>query len=71
MKPSNGASKQSTDDLQIIDSLSKELFEAIVKSRLEKSDPVESLVVPEVPEKIVRLKKVADQLDKKLVKKGK
>jgi septal ring factor EnvC (AmiA/AmiB activator) len=65
MKARNGASTQSTDDLQVINSLSKELFDVIVKSRLDKSDPVESLVVPEVPEKIVRLKKVVNQLDKK------
>jgi len=65
MRPSNGASEQSIDDLQIINSLSKELFDAIVKSRLDKSDPVESLVLPEVSEKIVRLKKVTNQLDKK------
>ena len=64
MRPSNGASEQSIDDLQIINSLSKELFDAIVKSRLDKSDPVESLVLPEVSEKIVRLKKVANQLHK-------
>ena len=69
MRSSNGASTQSTDDLQIINSLSKELFDAIVESRLDKSDPVESLVVPEVSEKIVRLKKVANQLDKKRAKK--
>jgi hypothetical protein len=65
MRSHNSASTQSTDDLQIINSLSKELFDAIVKSRLDKSDPVESLVVPEVPEKIVLLKKVVNQIDKK------
>jgi len=60
---------QSSDQLQKINSVSKEILDTIESAKLYEADPLKLLVIPEVPVKIVEIKKILNQLDKKTSKK--